>query len=145
MSNEERQEQHLTFKKIENVGFKVTVMQLITIVGLLLDGFLWYQNHEQKSLLDSSALSNKIDNVLVYVRNSHATDSIKNQQQRKVDSLLLNNKFSDLKLSIVTDINHKLALHEHQISELENRSTWVREIKKHGASGPVTLQNVSNR
>jgi len=141
--------EHVSFKKIENYGFRTNVLQAITLLSMLAAIGSWYLNRDEKQLIDGNKLNTKIDNVITFFRNSRAKDSIIYEQRRLIDSLALDRKldarFRSLRRDVATDINRKLSATDKRLSILEKRTntSYVQEIKKHGPTGPVTLKNIN--
>lgn len=145
MSNDDT----VTIKKLENYGFKITVLQAITLLSVLVTIGFWYKNKDEKDLIDGNKLNTKIDNVITFFRNSRAKDSIIYEQRRLIDSLALDkkldSKFKILKSDIAADINRKFSGTEKRLNLVEKHisASYVEEVKKYGPNGPVSLKNVN--
>lgn len=147
MSNEEKIIQEDHFKRIQRGFFKITFMQGVTIISLAAAAFAWYVSRDEKQIIDGTVLLQKVDKLAQDFKSSRAKDSIINRQQRFLDSVHLANQFADLKNKITADIERQLSSSEKRLDRLERKvqTGFVREIKKSGPAGPVTLQNTNNR
>lgn len=145
MSNEEK----ISFKKIENYGFRISLMQAVTLALALLSGFQYYLSNDEKQVIDGASLHSQIKDLASEVRNSRARDSIYARhlrisdsvatiQRRQSDSVNLAVKFNNLKYFINADV-HRLGIIERKL-----HINFVQETKPSGPAGPVALRGVSN-
>lgn len=144
MSNEEKQEQLHYFKKVNQIGVRISLMQLITIFALAFSGITWYNAKDEKSTIDGAMISVKIDNLAKDIKLGKSRDSLQRIQDRLVDSLALAFKFNGLKESIDRDISPKFVVINARIDNLEKRINvrFVQEVKQ---NGKVFLKPVDNK
>lgn len=147
MSDEERIEQTHAFKRIQKVGFRITLLQVGTLALAIFGAFQWYINWDEKKVIDGSTLIIKIADLSKDVKNTHDRDLLIAKQQRYIDSVAQDKRFSDFSTSINEDITKKIITTNNRLDLLERRVrfSFVEEIKKHGAAGPVTVKPTTNK
>jgi len=141
MSDAEKEVQERHYKKIDRGVFRITLMQIVTFISVVGCFLSWYQNRDEKQIIDGSVLANQMINLRQDFKQGRAKDSIITKQQRILDSISMAKKFADLKNDITQDISKKLVTTDKRLSQLEKRMrvSFVQEIKKQGASGPVSI------
>lgn len=147
MSNEEKIYQEHNLRSMRRGFFRVTFMQLITIGSIIAAAFSWYTKNDEKQIIDGTVLAGKVDNLRADFKNSRMKDSVIRLQQRFIDSVSLDKKFTSLQNNIYSEINRKLITTDQRLRKLEERVkiTFVEEVKKHGPTGPVTIEPSKNK
>lgn len=143
-----REQEHvLTFKKLEGINFKISGLQILSILCILGNIGIFWNSKTKENTLDLSTLGAKIDNVANDVRYNHKLDQAIDAKQRLKDSTALALTLDNFKKDIIQNINTKLATTNKRLSNLENRvtSNFAIEVKKHGPEGPVTVKAVNNK
>jgi len=146
MMSEEQQQVH--FKKVESIGYKITLLQVISIICIVASAFARYMNRDERAITDGSATNAKIDKIIVYIKTERFKDSITNKQQKFTDSIYLDAKLTANNKAIIASLtkimNDKLLPTTRRIDLLEKRISYkltngMNEMKKQGPGGPVTL------